>query len=345
MTQGQTPSVSKNEASDAKVMAFLASQQQTKEVAQAPQETVEAPNAVIEQGGDAMSAPETTSVQKKADKQPKKAKATFAVLDEPTDDTVKDVAWWETETNRIQTEAQAKIDKYEKVFNKPYFKKFLEAEEENKDVWAELENMVQNNPNKMSNTDVYRSLLKKEGIDDDDIEYKIENYENMSAFDQKMLVKEHKQELVDNFNKGRNNYDIDKFYDKNKPDEKTVAFVTELLDSVLSNEDKHVPILADYKQTAEMTKKIEKALKSGIDGGFTAGLAKTPQEAYTNLVMMLDQKNFMKHIQNAALAKLEEGQVVDTIDGIKARPLIRSGEVLANGINLQEAIKGGIRRE
>ncbi len=342
MTQGQTPSVSTNEASDAKVMAFLASQQQSKE---APKENVEAPNAVIEQGGDAMPAQETTSVQKKADKPTKKAKATFAVLDEPTEEVVKDAAWWETEANRRETEAQAKIEKYEKVFNKPYFKKFLEAEEENKDVWSELENMVQNNPNKMSLTDLYRSLLKKEGIDEDDIEYKIENYENMSAFDQKMLVKEHKQELVDNFNKGRNNYDIDKFYEKNKPDEKTVAFVTELLDSVLSNEDKNVPILADYKQTAEMTKKIEKALKSGIDGGFTAGFAKTPQEAYTNLVMMLDQKNFMKHIQNAALAKLEEGQVVDTIDGIKARPLIRSGEVLANGINLYEAIKGGIRRE
>lgn len=343
MTQGQTAAVSSNEQSDAKIKSFLSQQQKP---AAEPELPIESPHAVVEQGGDATPPKEVTLDGKKIEKTPKKPKATFAVLDEPNEDVVKDVAWWEAESSRIQTEAQAKIDKYEKVFNKPYFKKFLEAEEENKDVWSELENMVQNNPNKMSNTDVYRSLLKKEGMaDEDDIEYKIENYENMSAFDQKMLVKEHKQELVDNFNKGRNNYDIDKFYDKNKPDEKTVAFVTELLDSVLSNEDKHVPILADYKQTAEITKKIEKALKSGIDGGYTAGLAKTPQEAYTNLVMMLDQKNFMKHIQNAALSKLEEGQFIDAIDGIKARPLVRAGEVMANGVNLREAIKGGIRRE
>ena len=339
-TQGQTPFVV-DAAKEAKVKAFAAA------------EPTAAPSAVIEQGQEqepSVEVPQSVRVEKSpkaesTEPKAKKSKHSFAVLAEDETVVTKDTAWYESEIKRIGEETSSKISKYESVFNKPYLKKFLEAEEENKDVWSELEKMVMNNPNKMSNADVYKALVMEEGISEDELEEKMENFDNMSSFDQKQITKGKRQELIDEFNKGRNNYDIDKYYERGKPDEKTQQFVSTLLDSVLSNNDKHVSILADYKQTAEVTKKIEKAILSGADGGFTAGFATTPEEAYTNIVMMIDQRNFMKHIQDAALARLEEGKVVDTIEGIKARPLIRAGEVLDNGINYREAIKGGIRRE
>lgn len=274
-----------------------------------------------------------------------KDKPRFAVLDDPEAEVVKDVAWWEKEHQTKVAELTGTIEKYKKVFEKPYLRKFLEAEDANKDVWSELESMVVNNPTKMSDKDIYHKLLVDEGISEYDLEAKLESFDDMSAFDQKQITKMKRQELTDEFNKGKNAYDIDKFYERNKPDEKTLTFVTELLDSVLENSDKPVPILANFRQSAELTAKIEKALKSGIDGGFSAGLAKTPQEAYTNLVMMLDQKNFMKHIIDSAYADAIEGKTVAQIDDAKARPYIRSGQTAENGIDYREAIRGGIARK
>jgi hypothetical protein len=294
-----------------------------------------APTQVIEQGmAEAKDVKPTQTPTPKA----KANKSKFAVLNEPEEEAVKD---WEKEYNDKVVE----IERYKKVFERPYLRKFLEAEDENKDVWKELEMMVESNPAKMSDRDVYRKLLIDEGISEYDLDIKVEAFDDMSAFDQRQITKGKRNELTDEFNKGKNAYDINKFYERNKPDEKTLTFVTELLDSVLSNNGKPVEILANYTQSAELTAKIEKALKSGIDGGFTAGFAKTPQEAYTNLVMMLDQKNFLKHIIDSAYVDAIEGKTLAQIDDAKARPYIRNGQTAENGIDYREAIRGGISRK